>query len=198
MTNTTLVTTLVVSSLTASVILIATKHHVVSLAPSILASVLVIFALLPQETTGGEQTTYAYSAGGGVRVAKKQKTPTSQPIQHPHQPTSQPIQHPHQPTSQPIQHPHQPIQHQPTQSLPVCEPTPPQPTNQQMKDHIRDNGLYGVHGNLSCKRLQRGTVEDSGLLQPLNARNQLLKYLSVDQQHAKDPYLISRKGRGGM
>jgi hypothetical protein len=176
--TTTLVTTLVVASLTASVILIATKHHTISLAPSIFASILVIFALLPSEPEG-EEISYAYSAGGGVRVGKSApKTRiNASPAQTP-PPTSQaPL-----PTFQ-----------APPPSLPVCAAPPAQPTNQEMKDHIRDNGLYGVHGNLSCKRLQRGTVADSGMLQPLNARNQLLKFLSVDQQHAKDPHLIPRK-----
>lgn len=179
-----IVTTLVVACLTASVILISTKHNVISLAPSIVACFLVVIALLPGESGEGA-TTYAYSPGGGVRVRKQGQQPKRARVRRPSR-----VAHTHPPPA-----PHQPPAPMSVQSpsMPVCAPRPAQPSNQEMKNYIRDNGLYGVHGNLSCKRLQRGTVADSGLLQPLNARNQLLKFLSVDQQHAKDPYLIPRK-----
>jgi hypothetical protein len=63
-----------------------------------------------------------------------------------------------------------------------CQQTP--------KDTIRNQGLYGIKGNLSCDLLKRSAVSDRGFLEPLAARNAFLAYNSYDQLHAKDPYLI--------
>lgn len=59
------------------------------------------------------------------------------------------------------------------------------------KQIIRNNGLYGIRGNLSCDLLKRSAVADHGFIQPLDARNAWLKYNSHDQLHIKDPYLIA-------
>jgi len=184
--NPAIVTTIIVASLTASLVLIATKHHMVSLITSLFATALVIFTLIPTESTEGN-TTYTYSAGGGVRVNKTPqeigKKPQSQPQPKPKPKPKPKRSRPHVQTAPP----------NPAPSIPTCNDPVPPPSNQEMKDYIRNHGLYGIHGNLSCKHLQRGTVADKGLLQPLNARNQWIKSLSVDQLHAKDPYLIPRK-----
>lgn len=63
-----------------------------------------------------------------------------------------------------------------------CQQTP--------KDIIRNQGLYGIKGNLSCDLLKRSAVSDCGFLEPLAARNAFLAYNSYDQLHAKDQYMI--------
>jgi hypothetical protein len=67
--------------------------------------------------------------------------------------------------------------------LPTCCQTTP-------KDMIRNQGLYGIKGNLSCDLLKRSAVSDHGFLEPLAARNAFLAFNSYDQLHAKDQYLI--------
>lgn len=67
--------------------------------------------------------------------------------------------------------------------LPTCNEATPMQT-------IRNHGLYGIKGNLSCSLLQRSAVADTGFLQPLGARNAFLSYNAYDQIHAKDPYMI--------
>lgn len=160
-----LINTLIVASLTGSIILIATKHHIASLATSALAAVLVITTIPSEELN--EDEVFQYSPGGRVTLKSPKKA-------KPAKPTPRRIQ-------------------VATNNLPACTDPPLPPSDREMRDHIRNNGLYGIHGNLSCKRLQRGAVGDKGMLQPLNARNQLVKFLSVDQKHAKDPNLIPRK-----
>lgn len=67
--------------------------------------------------------------------------------------------------------------------LPTC-------CQQTPKEVIRNQGLYGIKGNLSCDLLKRSAVSDHGFLEPLGARNAFLAYNSYDQLHAKDQYLI--------
>lgn len=67
--------------------------------------------------------------------------------------------------------------------LPTC-------CQQTPKEVIRNQGLYGIKGNLSCDLLKRSAVSDAGFLEPLGARNAFLAYNSYDQLHAKDQYLI--------
>lgn len=67
--------------------------------------------------------------------------------------------------------------------LPTC-------CQQTPKEVIRNQGLYGIKGNLSCDLLKRSAVSDRGFLEPLGARNAFLAYNSYDQLHAKDQYLI--------
>jgi len=61
-----------------------------------------------------------------------------------------------------------------------------------IRNLIRNEGLYGVHGDLSCERMKRGAVADKRFLEPLKARNQMLDFLEVDQLRAKDAFLIPR------
>jgi len=160
---------LVLMSLIASTMLILSKHQFISLATTSFAAALVIFSIpCEEERRGG-------GGGGdagnlGARVATPAQIPSVKP--RPRVALTQPTQ---------------------IQMLPTCNnvPTPPEP--HQIKDHIRNHGMYGIHGNLSCKLAQRSAVADSGLLQPLNARNQMVKFLSAEQLHAKDPHLILRK-----
>lgn len=63
-----------------------------------------------------------------------------------------------------------------------CQQTPMQA--------IRNQGLYGVKGNLSCDKLKRSAVADFNLLEPLGSRNAFLAYNSYDQLHAKDQFMI--------
>jgi len=178
------ITTIVVSSLTASIVLMATKHHMVSLIPSVFAAILVILTLVPTEKEGsGGDPTYVYSAGGGVRVGNPAKPKPRSKLK------PRPRARPRARAQVQVRPPVQPL----PSSIPQCNDPVQPPSNREMKDYIRNHGLYGIRGNLSCKRLERGTVADKGLLQPLNARNQMIKYLSVDQLRAKDPYLIPRK-----
>lgn len=58
-------------------------------------------------------------------------------------------------------------------------------------DAIRNQGLYGIKGNLSCDKLKRSAVADFGFVEPLGARNAYLAYDSYDQLHSKDQYLIA-------
>jgi hypothetical protein len=67
--------------------------------------------------------------------------------------------------------------------LPTC-------CQQTPMEAIRNQGLYGVKGNLSCDKLKRSAVADFNLLEPLGARNAFLAYNSYDQLHAKDQFLI--------
>jgi hypothetical protein len=67
--------------------------------------------------------------------------------------------------------------------LPTC-------CQQTPKEVLRNQGLYGIKGNLSCDLLKRSAVSDRGFLEPLAARNAFLAYNSYDQLHAKDQFLI--------
>lgn len=67
--------------------------------------------------------------------------------------------------------------------LPTC-------CQQTPKEILRNQGLYGIKGNLSCDLLKRSAVSDHGFLEPLAARNAFLAYNSYDQLHAKDQYMI--------
>jgi hypothetical protein len=181
--NQVLINTLIVATLTGSVVLIATKHQVLSLVTSMTAAVIVIATLIPPEKPV-EGEVFRYSPGGSVTVGppkkpqKQRQTKIKLTNPKPADVKTRPIQPPSTPH---------------TDNLPECGNPPIPPSDREMRDHIRNNGLYGIHGNLSCRRLQRSTVGDKGMLQPLNARNQLIKFLAVDQLHAKDPHLISRK-----
>lgn len=68
--------------------------------------------------------------------------------------------------------------------LPTCGQQTP-------KEVIRNQGLYGIKGNVSCDLLKRSAVADTGFLQPLGARNAFLAYNSYDQLHAKDQFMIA-------
>ena len=176
----------------ASVTLLCVKQNVASAGTSLAATLLIVFTLIPKETKidGG---IYAYSSGGGVRIvdAAAPRSARRSRLGRNLMPAAA--------LGTTAPKPTQATAPKPTQatapSLPTCNAPPAPPadlTDREMRDHIRNNGLYGIHGNLSCKKLQRGTVADKGLVQPLSARNQLLQFLAVDQLHAKDSYLIPR------
>lgn len=185
---------------TTSILLIILKRHVPSLALSSLAATLIMFVLIPIEEFDVKTNVNPY---GGIDIS----TPTTPPISTGNtSPTTPPTTTPPT-TTPPITTP--PITTPPATTplidgmpvvaelaqdyLPSCAtPTNPR-SNKEIRDYIRNNGLYGVHGDVNCRKMQRASVADKGLLQPLNARNQLLHFLSVDQLHAKDSTLIPRQ-----
>ncbi len=61
------------------------------------------------------------------------------------------------------------------------------------KDVIRNQGLYGIKGNLSCDKLKRNAVQDSRFIEPIRARNSWAAYNSYDQLHAKDQFMVPAK-----
>ncbi len=61
------------------------------------------------------------------------------------------------------------------------------------KDIIRNQGLYGIKGNLSCEKLKRNAVQDTRFIEPIRARNSWAAYNSYDQLHAKDQFMVPAK-----
>ena len=59
-----------------------------------------------------------------------------------------------------------------------------------MKEQIRLHGLYGIRGRTDIDLLRRSKVSDQGYIQPLNARESWINYISQDQLHSRDQYLI--------
>ena len=59
-----------------------------------------------------------------------------------------------------------------------------------MKDMIRNQGLYGIRGNLSCEKLRRNAKQDTRFIEPVGARNAWAAYNAYDQQHARDQFMI--------
>ena len=59
-----------------------------------------------------------------------------------------------------------------------------------MKDVIRNQGLYGIRGNLSCEKLRRNAKQDTRFIEPVGARNAWAAYNAYDQKHARDPFMI--------
>ena len=184
---------LVIVALTSSVVLIATKHNIASLATSLTAATLVVYTLIPREEAADR---YMYTRSGAIvpisndrapRV-KKKKTRRAKPRAKPAPPPAVRAQlDPTPPPAAPVGEDAQ---------LPVRTSAVPPLHNRDVKKFIRDNGLYGIHGNLTCQHMQRATVSDHGLLQPLNARNQMLKSMAYDQPHEKDPFLVSHNKVG--
>jgi len=58
------------------------------------------------------------------------------------------------------------------------------------KEVIRNQGLYGIKGNLSCEKLKRNSVQNARFVEPVGARYAWAAYNSYDQLHAKDQYMI--------
>ena len=201
------VNTLVVVSLVISLVLIATKHQFASLTSTTFAAMLIILSI-PREACECDDSNITHASMEPVSMESMMKRAPMEPVKRaPMEPVKRApprvvlAKPPPAHTNVALAKSSEPIKPQraeltkPTevQMLPACNdpPTPPEP--HQMKDYIRNHGMYGVHGNLSCKMMQRSATADSGLLQPLNARNQMIKFLAADQLHAKDPHLISRK-----
>lgn len=72
-----------------------------------------------------------------------------------------------------------------TPGLPSCCPSTP-------AEEIRNNGLYGIVGDLNCRISNRSTVSNRGFVEPLNARTEFLRYMSYDMPHKRDTTLIQR------
>lgn len=180
------VNTLVVVSLVVSLVLIATKHQFASLISTTFAATLIILSI-PREVCEPAQTPATPAAPS---IARGSRPVVAEPEKRPPPPRVVLAKPP-----PPVGAGHRVALTKPTevQMLPACNDPPAPPEPHQMKDYIRNHGMYGVHGNLSCRMMQRSATADSGLLQPLNARNQMIKFLAADQLHAKDPHLISRK-----
>jgi hypothetical protein len=193
-----LITLLLITTIT----LLATKQHVASLVTSLVTIMVMIVTLIPPEIPT-QDGTWVYSSGGAPRFVEKSQTkkkvvkPTRKPAMKSPAMKSPAMNMEEEacvpeltPLPQTIR---ADVSEIASSSLPSCNAPPQPPTDKEMRDHIRNNGLYGIHGNLSCRKMQRTSVADKGVLQPLNARNQLLQFLAVDQMHAKDSYLIPRE-----
>lgn len=59
-----------------------------------------------------------------------------------------------------------------------------------MKEVIRNQGLYGIRGNLSCEKLKRSAQQDTRFIEPVGARNAWAAYNAYDQPHSRDPFMI--------
>jgi hypothetical protein len=75
-------------------------------------------------------------------------------------------------------------------SIAAVVPGLPQCCQGTPKDTIRNQGLYGIKGNLSCEILKRNAVQDARFVEPVGARNAWVAYNSYDQLHARDQYMI--------
>jgi hypothetical protein len=64
--------------------------------------------------------------------------------------------------------------------------------NKEMKQKIRNEGLYGVHGDLNCIAMRRSAVADTGFVQPVNARQEFLRYLAYDMPNYKNQWQTAR------
>jgi len=78
-------------------------------------------------------------------------------------------------------------------NLPSCHAPPAPPSQKEVRAYIRNHGLYGIHGNQSCRKMQRASVADKGWIEPIHARQNLLQFLAADQLHSRDSSLISKK-----
>lgn len=77
--------------------------------------------------------------------------------------------------------------------LPRCTVPEVAKSAKDMRDMIRNNGLYGIHGDTNCRMMQRASIADKGVRQPLAARMELMQFLGVDLLHKKDQTLMPRK-----
>lgn len=176
--------TVVIALLSVAIVLIATKHYLASLSTSLVATLIIMFAMLPCDSAAEGSSQFSYAPNRAIKVrapGAKQRTPATPPVMAP--PAS-----PRAPMRASLGVP--PVMGGGVTTLPSCNDPPPPLAAHEVRDYIRNHGLYGVHGNLNCRHMQRGSVSDHGQLQPLNARNQLLKFLAYDQPHEKDPFLI--------
>jgi phosphotransferase system HPr-like phosphotransfer protein len=64
--------------------------------------------------------------------------------------------------------------------------------NKEMKQKIRNEGLYGIHGDLNCASMRRGAVADKGFVQPVNARQEWLRYLAYDMPNYRNQWQTAR------
>jgi len=187
---------LVIVALTSSLVLLATRHNIASIATSLTAGLLVVYTLIPREDAADQ---YLYTRSGAIipvsadRASRRQRGARAKK-RRPVSPKPRPGSSPVRALLSPSPPPQLPEGVDP--QLPVRTSVPPPLHNRDVKKFIRDNGLYGIHGNLTCQHMQRSAVSDHGLLQPLNARNQMLKSLAYDQPHEKDPFLVPKNKVG--
>jgi hypothetical protein len=64
--------------------------------------------------------------------------------------------------------------------------------NKEMKQKIRNEGLYGIHGDLNCLQMRRSAVADKGFIQPLGARQEFLRYLAYDMPNYRNQWQTAR------
>ena len=64
--------------------------------------------------------------------------------------------------------------------------------NKEMKQKIRNEGLYGVHGDLNCLNMRRTATANTGFVQPINARQEWLRYLAYDMPNYKNQWQTAR------
>ena len=64
--------------------------------------------------------------------------------------------------------------------------------NKEMKQKIRNEGLYGIHGDLNCINMRRSATADTGFVQPVNARQEWLRYLAFDMPNYRNQWQTAR------
>jgi hypothetical protein len=64
--------------------------------------------------------------------------------------------------------------------------------DKEMKQKIRNEGLYGIHGDLNCLNMRRTATADTGFVQPINARQEFLRYLAYDMPNYKNQWQTAR------
>lgn len=64
--------------------------------------------------------------------------------------------------------------------------------DKDMKQKIRNEGLYGIHGDTNCQQMRRSAVADKGFVQPLNARYEFLRYLAYDMPNYRNQWQTAR------
>ena len=152
-----------------SIVLLLFKQNVASLTTSLVVIMLVTFTMIPYESC--EDGTWTYSSSGAARfLPSSQKTSPQKTSPRKTSPRK---------TSR--------------MNLPSCHAPPAPPSQKEVRAYIRNHGLYGIHGNQSCRKMQRASVADKGWIEPIHARQNLLQFLAADQLHSRDSSLISKK-----
>jgi hypothetical protein len=64
--------------------------------------------------------------------------------------------------------------------------------DKDMKRKIRNEGLYGIQGDLNCVQMRRSAVADTGFIQPLEARQEHLRYLAYDMPNYRNQWQTAR------
>lgn len=64
--------------------------------------------------------------------------------------------------------------------------------DKQMKQKIRNEGLYGVNGDLNCLHMRRSAVANTGFIQPIEGRQEFLRYLAYDMPNYRNQWQTAR------
>jgi hypothetical protein len=64
--------------------------------------------------------------------------------------------------------------------------------DKEMKRKIRNEGLYGIQGDLNCLNMRRSAVANTGFIQPIQAREEFLRYLAYDMPNYKNQWQTAR------